>query len=110
MSDKLLEIRKKALKCLGETRIADGEAEINKILLDLSETDEQDLERKSQTLENIHNYLLSKSRLKLLNSDLTFLQELATSLRNNYNEQVKNLKENNSPQLEKLLDIIKRNY
>lgn len=110
MSNKVLEIREKAIRYLGETRIADGEAEINKILLDLSETDEQDLDIKLQTLENIHNYLLSKSKLKLLNSDLTFLQEFASSLRKNDNEQLKNIKENKSIQLEKLLDIIKRNY
>ena len=48
--------------------------EINKILIDLAETDEQDLDMKSNTIDNIHNYLFSKSKLKLLNSDLTFLQ------------------------------------
>ena len=110
MNNKVLEIRKKASKYLGETRISDGEAWINELLLDLSETDEQDLETKLQTLENIHNYLLSKSKLRLLNEDLTFLQELASSLRGNYDEQLQNLKKDTSIQLEKLLNIIKRNY
>lgn len=110
MNKEVLELREKAFKCLGETRIADGEAKINKILLDLSETDEQDLDTKYQTLENIHNYLLSKSKLKSLNSDLTFLQELASALRNNYDKKLIELRENNFVQLETLLDIIKRNY
>ena len=110
MNKEVLEIREKALNYLGEIRIADGEAWLNKILLDLSETDEQDLDLKAQTLENIHNYLFSKSKLKLLNSDLSFLQELASNLRKNYDEELKNLQEEDYIQLEKLLDILKRNY
>lgn len=110
MSDKLLEIRKKAEKCLGETRIADGEAEINKILIDLAETDEQDLDIKSNTIDNIHNYLFSKSKLKLLNSDLTFLQHLSNRLKADYEQTVDALSKDNDLLLTKLLDIIKRNY
>lgn len=110
MSDKLLEIRKKAEKCLGETRIADGEAEINKILIDLAETDEQNLDIKSNTIDNIHNYLFSKSKLKLLNSDLTFLQHLSNRLKADYEQTVDALSKDNDLLLTKLLDIIKRNY
>lgn len=110
MNEKVLEIREKALKYLGETRIADGEAQINQILLDLSETDEQDLDIKFQTLENIHNYLLIKSKLKLLNSDLTILQKLASELRLDYDGKLNELKEDNNPELKGILEIIKRNY
>ena len=110
MNDKLLEIRKKAEKCLGETRIADGEAEINKILIDLAETDEQDLDIKSNTIDNIHNYLFSKSKLKLLNSDLTFLQHLSNRLKADYEQTVDAISKDNELLLTKLLDIIKRNY
>ncbi len=110
MNDKLLEIRKKAEKCLGETRIADGEAEINKILIDLAETDEQDLDMKSNTIDNIHNYLFSKSKLKLLNSDLTFLQHLSNRLKCDYEKTIDNLTKDNNSVLTELLDIIKRNY
>lgn len=110
MDEKVLEIREKALKCLGETRIADGEAELNQILLDLSETDEQDLDMKFKTLENIHRYLSSKSKLKLLNSDLTVLQKLASELRLDYDGKLKELREENNQELKSLLEIIKRNY
>ena len=110
MNDKLLEIRKKAENCLGETRIADGEAEINKILIDLAETDEQDLDMKSNTLDNIHNYLFSKSKLKLLNSDLTFLQHLSNRLKCDYKKTIDDLTKDNDSVLTELLDIIKRNY
>lgn len=110
MNEKLLELREKASRCLGETRIADGEAEINQILIDLSETDEKNLDIKTKTLKNIHDYLLSKSKLRLLNSDLADLQELASELKLDYDKKVSELKEDNNPQLQKLLDIIKRNY
>ena len=110
MSDKLLEIRNKAEKCLGETRIADGEAEINKILIDLSETDEQDLDMKSKTIDNIHSYLLSKSKLKLLNSDLTFLQQLSNKLKSDYDGTLIELRDKDNILLDKLIEIIKRNY
>ncbi len=110
MTNELLEIRNRAERCLGETRIADGEAEINKILIELSETDNQDLEMKAKTIDNIHNYLLSKSKLKLLNSDLTFLQQLSSKLKLNYEDTILELKNNNNSILDKLLDIIRRNY
>lgn len=110
MSKELLELREKSLKCLGETRIADGEAEINRILLDLSETDEQDLDIKFKTLNNVSDYLLSKSKLKISSSDLEYLRELASELRLNYEKKSSELSNKDSLDLQKLLDIIKRNY
>lgn len=110
MNKKLLELREKSLQCLGETRISDGEAEINRILLDLSETDEQDLDIKFKTLNNVSDYLLSKSKLKISNSDLEYLRELASELRLNYEKKSSELSNKDSLDLQKLLDIIKRNY
>lgn len=110
MSSKLLEIRERASHYLSEMRIADGEARINQLLIDLSETDEQDLDLKSKILDNIHNYLSVKSKLRISNSDLADLQEFASNLKINYKETVAELTKENSAQLERLLDIIKRNY
>ncbi len=110
MSSKLLELRERAARYLGEMRIADGEATINQILIDLSETDELDLDIKYETLENIHSYLLIKSKLRILNADLTDLQELASSLRKNYDQKLAELKEENNPQLLRLLEIIQKHY
>lgn len=110
MNTKLLEIRERASRYLSEMRIADGEAKINQLLIDLSETDEQDLDLKSKILDNIHNYLSVKSKLRISNSDLADLQELASNLKSNYKDTLSELTQENSAQLERLLDIIKRNY
>lgn len=110
MNKELLELREKALTYFREMRIADGEAEINQILLDLSETDEKDLEIKLKTLKNIHDYLLSKSKLKHINSDLTFLQQLSNKLKLDYDETIMELRDKDNTLLDKLLEIIKRNY
>lgn len=110
MNNQLLEIRERAAHYLGEMRIADGEAKINQLLIDLSETDEQDLDLKSKILDNIHNYLSIKSKLRISNSDLADLQEFASNLRLNYSKTLSELTKENSAQLERLLDIIKRNY
>lgn len=110
MQDKLTELRNKATHCLGETRISDGEADINKILLDLSETDEQDLDIKFKTLQTIIDYLQCKSKLRLLNSDLSYFQKLSLDLKNDYDKTISILKSSNNTDLEKILNIIKNNY
>lgn len=57
MNNSLQELRMQAKKCLSEMHIEDGDAFVNNLLFELSETNERNLELKMQILNIIKEYL-----------------------------------------------------
>ncbi len=57
MNNSLQELRTQAKKCLSEMHIQDGDAFVNNLLFELSETNERNLELKMQILNIIKEYL-----------------------------------------------------
>lgn len=104
MSNELLNLRQQAKNCLNEMSIMDGDAFINDILFELSETDESNFEIKKQTLSDINKLIKIKHKIRMKNEDFYFLKALAEQLRLEKSKQIEDSK------LEELLDIIKRNF
>lgn len=104
MNNDLSILRQQATNYLNEMSIMDGDAFINNILFELTETDESNLEIKKQILDQIQKLLKLKSKIKIKNDDFYFLKTLAEQLRFEENIQIEDSK------LEELLNIIKRNF
>lgn len=104
MSNELLNLRQQAKNCLNEMSIMDGDAFINGILFELSETDESNFEIKKQTLSDINKLIKIKHKIRMKNEDFYFLKTLAEQLRLEKSKQIEDSK------LEELLDIIQRNF
>lgn len=104
MSNELLNLRQQAKNCLNEMSIMDGDAFINDILFELSETDESNFEIKKQTLSDINKLIKIKHKIRMKNEDFYFLKTLAEQLRLEKSKQIEDSK------LEELLDIIQRNF
>lgn len=104
MTDDCMKIRECANNYLSNMSIIDSDATINKILFELSESDERNLDIKKKTLAEIKNLLDIKQKLKVKNDDIYFLKNLAEQLRNSNKYFL------NDNQLSTLLDILKRNF
>lgn len=104
MTDDCMKIRECANNYLSNMSIIDSDATINKILFELSESDERNLDIKKKTLAEIKNLLDIKQKLKVKNDDIYFLKNLAEQLRNSNKYCL------NDNQLSTLLDILKRNF
>lgn len=104
MTDDCMKIRECANNYLSNMSIIDGDATVNKILFELSESDETNLDIKKKTLAEIKNLLDIKQKLKVKNDDIYFLKNLAEQLRNSNKYCL------NDNQLSTLLDILKRNF
>lgn len=104
MTDDCMKIRECANNYLSNMSIIDSDATINKILFELSESDETNLDIKKKTLDEIKNLLDIKQKFKVKNDDIYFLKNLAEQLR------VSNDNCLNDNQLTTLLDILKRNF
>lgn len=104
MNNDLSILRQQATNYLNEMSIMDGDAFINNILFELTETDESNLEIKKQILDQIQKLLKLKNKIKIKNDDFYFLKTLAEQLRFEENIQIEDSK------LEELLNIIKRNF
>ncbi len=104
MNRELLELRQQAKNCLNEMSIIDGDAFVNDVLFELTETDDTNLEIKKQTLSDIKKFIKIKNKIRMKNKDFYFLKTLAEQLRLEENISIENLK------LEELLNIIKRNF
>lgn len=104
MTNDCKKIRESANNYLNNMSIIDGDATINKILFELSESDETNLDIKKKTLGEIKNLLDIKQKFKFKNDDIYFLKSLAEQLRTSNNYIL------NDNQLTTLLEIIKRNF
>lgn len=104
MTNDCKKIRESANNYLNNMSIIDGDATINKILFELSESDETNLDIKKKTLDEIKNLLDIKQKFKFKNNDIYFLKSLAEQLRTSNNYIL------NDNQLTTLLEIIKRNF
>lgn len=104
MTNDCKKIRESANNYLNNMSIIDGDATINKILFELSESDETNLDIKKKTLDEIKNLLDIKQKFKFKNDDIYFLKSLAEQLRTSNNYIL------NDNQLTTLLEIIKRNF
>ena len=56
MNNNLQELKEQAKKCLSEMHIKDGDAFINNLLFELTDTDEKNLELKKQILNDIKEF------------------------------------------------------
>ena len=74
MTDDCMKIRECANNYLSNMSIIDSDATINKILFELSESDERNLDIKKKTLAEIKNLLDIKQKLKVKNDDIYFLK------------------------------------
>lgn len=104
MTDDCMKVRECANNYLNNMSIIDSDATINKILFELSESDETNLDIKKKTLAEIKNLLDIKQKLKVKNDDIYFFKNLAEQLRNSNKYCL------NDNQLTTLLDILKRNF
>lgn len=104
MTNDCKKIRESANNYLNNMSIIDGDATINKILFELSESDETNLDIKKKTLDEIKNLLDIKQKFKFKNNDIYFLKSLAEQLRTSNNYIL------NDNQLTTLLEIIERNF
>lgn len=104
MTDDCMKIRECAINYLNNMSIIDSDATINKILFELSESDETNLDIKKKTLDEIKNLLDIKQKFKVKNDDIYFLKNLAEQLRASNDNCL------NDNQLTTLLDILKRNF
>lgn len=102
MNNDYLELKLQAKECLNQMSIIDGDAFINNILFELSETDDSNIEIKKQTLDEIQKLLIVKNKIKIKNDDLYYLKTLSEKLK----------KENflDDGELNKLFNIIKNNF
>lgn len=102
MNNDYLELKLQAKECLNQMSIIDGDAFINNILFELSETDDSNIEIKKQTLSEIQKLLIVKNKIKIKNDDLYYLKTLSEKLK----------KENflDDGELNKLFNIIKNNF
>lgn len=102
MNNDYLELKLQAKECLNQMSIIDGDAFINNILFELSETDDSNLEIKKQTLDEIEKLIIIKNKIKIKNDDLYYLKTLSEKLR----------KESflDDEELNKLFNIIKNNF
>ena len=105
MNNDYLELKLQAQECLNQMSIMDGDAVINNILFELKETDDNNIEIKKQTLEEIKKLLIIKNKLKTKNDDLYYLKTLSEKLKRS-NKPIKISEE----ELEKILNIIKNNF
>lgn len=105
MNNDYLELKLQAQECLNQMSIMDGDAVINNILFELKETDDNNIEIKKQTLEEIKKLLIIKNKLKTKNDDLYYLKTLSEKLKRS-NKAIKISDE----ELEKILNIIKNNF
>ena len=104
MTDDCMKIRECANNYLSNMSIIDSDATINKILFELSESDERNLDIKKKTLAEIKNLLDIKQILKVKKFYIYFLKNLAEQLRASNDNCL------NDNQLTTLLDILKRNF
>lgn len=102
MNNDYLVLKLQAKECLNQMSIIDGDAFINNILFELSETDDSNIEIKKQTLSEIQKLLIFKNKIKIKNDDLYYLKTLSEKLK----------KENflDDGELNKLFNIIKNNF
>lgn len=103
-NNECLKIRAEAQECLNQMSIIDGNSFINNILFELSETDENNIEIKKETLEEIKQLLNLKNMFKIKNEELYFLRNLGEELRKQENLAI----DDNT--LNKLFIIIKNNF
>ena len=83
MDKKILEIRKRAEKILGNQKIytlTDEKEIIEKLEMISRETDVISLNYSSLTLDNIERYLFIKEKMKVAEKDLEFLNNLSKEL------------------------------
>lgn len=102
MNNDYLELKAEARECLNEMSIIDGDAFINDILFELTETDINNIKIKKQTLKEIKKLLVIKNKMKIKNNDFYYLKTLSEKLKREIKLEDEELK--------KLLDIIKNNF
>ena len=107
MDNNYLNLNLEAKEYLNEMSIIDSDADINKILLELVETDDSNIEIKKQTLEEIKKLIIIKNKIKVKNDNLYFLRNLSEKLKKLDDVKEFKIKED---ELNTLFNIIKNNY
>lgn len=81
MNKEIIKLREKAENMIGNMSIKNGESEIIKTLIDISQTDGKNKDYEEKTLACIERYLLAKEKMNILENDLKFLHKISEDLK-----------------------------